>query len=110
MHWTGCSFTNQAHRIALRSACVHRPPWLLGAIATILLTAVLGGRLFGPAGGMMAAALLATSFLLSFESRVATVDATLLAVILLAQNALSAVYLGRDSASLPSRLTTSLFW
>ncbi len=92
----------------IRQIWIHRVPSMLGAIAAVLLTALLGSRLFGRPVGIMAAVLLASCVLLGFEARLATIDATLLAVVLLGQLALSTVYLGRDG---PPRIGPALlFW
>jgi 4-amino-4-deoxy-L-arabinose transferase-like glycosyltransferase len=110
IYWLQAVAESVAGTPGMREIWVHRLPSLLGAIAAVLLTASIGSRLFGPGAGAMSAVLLATSLLLGFESHLATIDATLLAVILVAQNALSAVYLGRDSAGPPNRRLTCLFW
>ena len=93
-----------------RQIWVHRLPSMIGAICAVLLTAGIGWRLFGPAPGVLAAVLLGVSVLLGFEARLATIDAMLLAIILLAQTALSIIYLGRDSPDPPRKQIAALFW
>lgn len=93
-----------------RQAWAYRMPALIGAVASVLLTAWIGTTLFGTTAGFVAALLLATSVLLSVEARMATIDGTLLAVILTAQSALLKVYLGRDSATTAPRRPAALFW
>lgn len=67
----------------------YRIPSLIGAILSVLLTAQIGARLFNPRVGFMAAVLLAGSLLLNIEARMATTDAALLAMVLLAQAVLA---------------------
>ena len=73
----------------------YRLPSLLAAVAAVLLTCRVGTALFGREAGIGAALLLAVSALLSFESRMAKIDACLLADVLAAQCALANAYLGR---------------
>jgi 4-amino-4-deoxy-L-arabinose transferase-like glycosyltransferase len=76
-----------------REPFVFRLPSLAGAVAATLLTAWIGSMLFGATAGLVAGLLLGVSVLLGFGSRLATIDATLLPVILLAQAALLRIYL-----------------
>ena len=73
----------------------YRLPSLVAAVLAVLLTARLGGMLFGRRAGVGAGLLLATCALLSFESRMAKIDACLLASVLTAQGALFKAYLGQ---------------
>jgi 4-amino-4-deoxy-L-arabinose transferase-like glycosyltransferase len=82
---------------AAREPWAYRIPSLLGAIAAVLLTAWIGGTLFGAPAGMAAGLLLAASLLMGAEARMAKIDATLLAAILAAQATLLRIYL--DSAA-----------
>ena len=76
-----------------REPWVFRLPSLAGAVAATLLTAWIGSMLFGATAGLGAGLLLGTSVLLGFGSRLATIDATMLPVILLAQAMLLRIYL-----------------
>ena len=93
-----------------REAWAYRVPSLIGATLAVLLTAWIGSTLFGRLAGLAAGVLLAGSVLLGVEARMATIDATLLAVILAAQAALLAVFLRRDSADPPGRTPAALYW
>ena len=93
-----------------RQAWAYRMPSLVGAIASVLLTAWIGATLFGTTAGFAAALLLAASVLLSVEARMATIDAILLAAILAAQSALLTIFLGRDSPTAARRGPAALFW
>lgn len=74
---------------------VYRLPSLVGAMLAVLLVAVIGGSLFGPVPGLLAAALFAAGFVIGGEARIAKTDAALLATILAAQAVLVRLYLGQ---------------
>jgi 4-amino-4-deoxy-L-arabinose transferase-like glycosyltransferase len=93
-----------------RAAWAYRVPSLVGATLAVLLTAWIGSTLFGRLAGLAAGLLLAGSVLLGVEARMATIDATLLAVVLAAQAALLVVFLRRDSADPPGRVPAALYW
>ncbi len=75
-----------------RETWVFRLPSLAGAVAATLLTAWIGAMMFGATTGLAAGLLLGISVLLGFGSRIATIDATLLSAILVAQAMLLRVY------------------
>jgi 4-amino-4-deoxy-L-arabinose transferase-like glycosyltransferase len=85
----------------------HRVPSVISATAAVLLTAWIGDMLFGSTAGMAAALLLMMSIMLNFEARMAKIDATLLAVTLVAQAALLRAYLGEIQRT---RWNAALFW
>ena len=86
----------------------YRLPSLIGAVLAVLLTCRVGADAFGQEAGIGAALLLALSALLSFESRMAKIDACLLATILVAQGALLRAYLGRVPGA--GRANAAAFW
>ena len=86
----------------------YRLPSLLAAVLAVLLTCRLGADLFGREAGIGAATLLMASALLSFESRMAKIDACLLADVLAAQGALVRAYLGRVKGA--GRANAAVFW
>ncbi len=86
----------------------YRLPSLIAAVLAVLLTARMGAVLFGRKAGIGAALLLAASALLSFESRMAKIDACLLASVLAAQGAMLQAYLGRVRGA--GRLNAATFW
>ena len=113
IYWLEAASVTLFGQPGTREPWAFRLPSLLGAVAATLLTAWIGARLFGAAPGLAAGLLLGVSLLLGFGSRLATIDATLLPVILLAQAALLRVYLAhgpfRDGGS-AGRGAALLFW
>ena len=96
-----------------RDIWVHRVPGALAAVAAVLLTLRIATVLYGPTAGFVAGLLLALSLLLGAEARIAKVDATLLAVILLAQAALLEVWRRRDGpppSLIASWVAPGVFW
>jgi 4-amino-4-deoxy-L-arabinose transferase-like glycosyltransferase len=93
-----------------REPWAYRIPSLLSAIGAVLLTAWIGNRLFGQAAGIVAALLLATSLLMGVEARMAKIDATLLAAILVAQASLLRIYLDGIAGIATSRRWAVLHW
>lgn len=90
-----------------REVWTYRVPSLLSAVTAALLTAFIGALLFGRRVGIAAGALMAACLSLGFESRIAKIDATLLAAITTAQITLLLIYLDRTSRP---KLTAALFW
>lgn len=74
---------------------VYRLPSLLSAVAAVLLTAAIGGMLFGPGAGFAAGVVMACAILLNVEARTAKTDAALLAFTLAAMALLIRVVQGR---------------
>ncbi len=86
----------------------YRLPSLFAALLAVLLAGRLGAGLFGPRAGLGAGLLLATCALLSFESRMAKIDACLLATVIIAQGALMQAYLSRVRGA--GRVNAAVFW
>jgi|CXWL01.1.fsa_nt_gi 4-amino-4-deoxy-L-arabinose transferase-like glycosyltransferase len=91
---------------AYDSVWAYRVPSLLGALAAVLLTGLIGARLFGARTGLIAGLLLAACASLNFEARIAKTDAMLLASIVTAQFALLRLYLEPDA----KRWLAAVFW
>lgn len=72
---------------------LYRIPSLLGAIGAVLLTYWAALAFVGRGAALLAGLMMATSFLLNMEARLATTDAVLLVTILAAQGALARAYL-----------------
>ena len=85
---------------------VFRLPSLIAATGAVLLTYLFGLALAGRRAGAIAAMLLASSFLLGAEARLAKTDATLLLTIIAAQYALGRLFIrGGAGAGM-----VALFW
>ena len=87
----------------------YRLPSVFGAILSVLLTFVLGKRLFGEKAGLLGAAFCASSILLVIEAHLATTDAVLLATVVAAQGALSRFYV-REKNEHPGVAAFLTFW
>jgi 4-amino-4-deoxy-L-arabinose transferase-like glycosyltransferase len=107
IYWLEAASVSIFSKPEAREVWAYRVPSLVAAVAAVLLTAWVGEMLFGAEAGIGAALLLAMSALLSFESRMAKIDACLLATILTAQGALLRAYLDRFKAG---RLNALVFW
>lgn len=75
----------------------HRIPSVLAGILAVVMTAAIGAQLFGRNAGIAAGVLLAASFALNFEARIAKTDAALLVAIVMAQWGLMRVYLDQTA-------------
>ncbi len=95
---------------AAREPWAYRVPSLIGAVSAVLLTGWIGGTLFGASAGMAAALLLATSLLMGVEARMAKIDATLLAAVLVAQASLLRIYLDAAAGIMTRRRWAALHW
>ncbi len=87
-----------------------RIPSLIAAVCSVLLTASIGGALFGAEAGLLAAVLLAVSVLMTAEARLATIDSCLLAMVLLVEWALLRALRGRAESLPAPRWAAALYW
>lgn len=97
-----------AVRLAGQSLASYRLPSLIGAVATALLTwwvALAFGR---PRAALLAGMLMAASFMLASEARVARADAMFAATVTLSLGALARVWLQPDER--PDYVQAFLFW
>ncbi|GBQ38629.1 ArnT family glycosyltransferase [Komagataeibacter europaeus] len=88
----------------------YRIPSLLAVTASAVLTAWIGAALFGSMCGLLGAALLAVSVLMTAEGRMATIDTTLLLFVLLAQCGLLRAYLDRERDLATPLAAALLYW
>jgi 4-amino-4-deoxy-L-arabinose transferase-like glycosyltransferase len=97
---------------ALFSAPGHRHIWtyripsLLGAAFAVVFAAWMASRVFGRRMGLATGVFLAACLSLGFEARIGKTDASLLAMVVVAQFVLMRAYLGLA----PSRRMTAAFW
>jgi 4-amino-4-deoxy-L-arabinose transferase-like glycosyltransferase len=110
IYWLEAASVSLFSDPAARAAWAYRLPALVAALGALLLTGWIGAALFGPEAGLLAGLLLAGSVLLGVESRMATIDAVLLAVVLLAQASLLHLYLRREQPDPAARRVAALHW
>lgn len=110
IYWLEAAAVSLSGTFRQREAWAYRVPSLLAMTASVVLTARMGAVLFNPAAGLMAGALLGTSVLVTAEGRMATIDSTLLLIVVLTQAVLLRVLQDRI-AGRPTRVRTALlFW
>ncbi|QRN04296.1 hypothetical protein GH742_10625 [Legionella sp. MW5194] len=88
----------------------YRLPSFLGALLSVLLTFAFASRFVSFQTAWMAAALLASSLLLTVEAHMAVIDTSLLSSILLMQGALWIIYDGVHTHRRISPIWPALFW
>lgn len=91
-----------------RAIYAYRLPSVIAAILAALFTYAIGRRMFGPAPAFLAAMLLAASPVFAAEATIAKTDAALLACVVAAQAALSAIFLNQTKGR--RRLVAAGFW
>jgi 4-amino-4-deoxy-L-arabinose transferase-like glycosyltransferase len=94
IHWMQAGIATLSGYGADAPIWVYRLPSLLGALAAVLLTYWALLPLIGRQESLIAAMLLAATFMLGIEARIAKTDAVLLATTTAAMGALIRVYLG----------------
>ena len=93
---------------ALDDIWAYRIPSCLGALGAVLLTSWAGRAVLGREPALIAAALFATTLILSFEARIAKSDAALMASITLSQGALFRLCMAQPGTR--TRGLAALFW
>jgi 4-amino-4-deoxy-L-arabinose transferase-like glycosyltransferase len=93
---------------ALTATWPYRLPSAVAAWLAVLTIYRCGQRLFNPAAGLIAGAVLATSFIVVVEAHIAKTDAALLAATTLTLTMLAELYVARDEK--PSLIAALLFW
>lgn len=88
----------------------YRLPSFLGALLSVLLTFAFASRFVSRRTAWMAAALLASSLLLTVEAHMAVIDTSLLSSVLLMQGALWIIYEGVHAHRRISPVWPALFW
>ncbi|MFW7268598.1 ArnT family glycosyltransferase [Gluconacetobacter sp. Hr-1-5] len=110
IYWLEAASVAATGTLERRAVWPYRIPSLLAATASVVLTAWIGATLFGPASGLLAAALLAVSVLMTAEGRMATIDSTLLLTVLLAETGLLRAYLDREKGQPTPVSAVLLYW
>ncbi|GAB3587074.1 ArnT family glycosyltransferase [Acetobacter peroxydans] len=113
IYWLESASTALASAITGRSqeraVWPYRIPSLLAMTASVVLTTVIGGALFGEQAGLWAGLILLASVLTMAEGRMATIDSCLLLTILLVQLALTRALKDRE-ADRPTPLRVALLY
>lgn len=110
IYWLEAAAVAATGTLKERAVWAYRIPSLLAMAASVVLTAWIGSALFGAAAGGMAAIMLMVSVLVTAESRMGTIDSTLLLSVLLAQVALVRAQLDRANGRATAWQTAVLFW
>jgi len=102
IHWLQAASVGALSTAASAERWPYRLPSALGALAAVLLLFAAGERLFDRKTGFLAAALLASSLMLTWEAHIAKTDAVLLATVMAAQYALVRLFTAdRDGVPAP---------
>jgi len=102
IHWLQVAAVTATSTAASPERWPYRLPSALGAFAAVVLLFAAGERLFDRKTGFLAAALLASSFMLVWEAHIAKTDAALLATVMAAQFALVRLFVAdRDGIAAP---------
>jgi len=110
IHWMQASAIKTVSTPESTALWPYRIPSALGALIAVLFTFALGLLFMDRRGAFLAAALVASSFLLVFESHVAKTDAALLAAIMATQYALARIYLEGRAGRVAGWRIAILFW
>ena len=116
IYWLQSAFVSVLGEEGRAPIFVNRMPSLLGAVASVLLVYWVALAFTGPQAAFFAGVLMASSFILGAEARLAKTDAVLLSATLLAQGVLARAYVAWKSPSAErfaehrSWLLPALFW
>jgi 4-amino-4-deoxy-L-arabinose transferase-like glycosyltransferase len=102
IHWAQAGVVHALEAVgfpARGSIWAYRLPLLLGALAAVLATCLLGRALVGRRAGFIAAAMLAPCMVLVVETHIAKTDAALLATITIAMGLMGRAYLSPETFS-----------
>ncbi|WP_278368517.1 glycosyltransferase family 39 protein [Acetobacter orientalis] len=110
IYWLEAAAVAATGTLKERAVWAYRIPSLLAMSASVVLTAWIGSALFGATAGLMAGVMLMVSVLVTAESRMGTIDSTLLLTVLLAQVALVRALLDRENGRPTPWQAAVLFW
>ncbi len=110
IYWLQAAAVAAISDVEAREIWLHRLPSYIAAIVVVLLTGILGARLFGRSVGFLGALLLASTVVLGVEARLAKTDAVLLLTIMVALLALHRAYQARHGAAPPGWGWAIAFW
>ncbi len=110
IHWLQAATVSLFSSPEARQIWAYRIPSLLGAMLAAAACAWGAAAFFGPQAGMLAGAMLGTTFLLSTEALIAKTDAVLCGTTLLAMAALARIYAAARTDLQIGRSTWVVFW
>ncbi|WP_374574111.1 ArnT family glycosyltransferase [Phenylobacterium sp.] len=110
IHWLQAASVSLLSEPEARAIWAYRIPSLLGAMLAAAACAWGARAVFGPATGLIAGGLLASTFLLSTEAFIAKTDAVLAGTTTLAMAAMAHIYAAARDGPPAGRLTRLLFW
>lgn len=106
VYWLQAAAAAAAGKAHLATPWPYRLPSALAAWLAVLATCAFGRRMFGPASGLAAGAMLATTLIVVAEAHLAKTDAALLCAVTLCLTSLGQVYLEGRARLAPALL----FW
>lgn len=110
IHWLQAGSVALFSQAEARDIWAYRLPSLLGAMLAAAACAWGAGIFFGGPTGLLAGAILGSTFLLSTEAFIAKTDAVLAGTTTLAMAALARIYATSREGGKAGRLTRLLFW
>lgn len=110
IHWLQALSVSLVSSEEAREIWAYRLPSLLGAMLAAAACAWGAATFFGPQAGLLAGAMLATTFLLSTEALIAKTDAAMCGLTVLAMAALARAYAAARDGPPLGRWTPWLFW
>ena len=110
IHWLQAASVSLVSSPEARAIWAYRIPSLLGAMLAAAACAWGAAAFFGAPGGMLAGAMLGSTFLLSTEALIAKTDATLCGATTLALAALARLYAEAHDGPAAGKRAWLLFW
>jgi 4-amino-4-deoxy-L-arabinose transferase-like glycosyltransferase len=110
IHWLQAASVSLFSTPEAREIWAYRIPSLLGAMLAAAACAWGASAFFGPQAGLLAGAMLGTTFLLSTEALIAKTDAALCGTLTLAMAALARIYSAARGGPPAGRGVWAVFW
>ncbi|MFC3067628.1 ArnT family glycosyltransferase [Phenylobacterium soli] len=110
IHWLQAASVSLLSSPEARDIWAYRIPSLLGAMLAAAACAWGAAAFFGPEAGLLAGAMLGTTFLLSTEAMIAKTDAVLCGATTLAMAALARLYASAREGPSAGRRVAMTFW
>jgi len=110
VYWMQAAAVALTSNVENRDIAPYRLPSLLAAMLAAAACAWGGAAQFGQRAGILAGAMLGTTFLLSTEAGIAKTDAVLCGAVTIAMVALARIYLAARAQDAPLRSHKLMFW